>query len=233
MYKNKQHPFVIVNIAMTADGKTDTIERRGTTISSIEDKARVDILRAGVDAIMVGGRTLLEDDPRLTVKSEQLRQERLQRGLSANPIKVGVVTKANLQPESRFLNEGSAQIVIFTTTQTNSEQLNFLRRYGVRVYMMGEQQVDLELAMYELAEIGIHRLLVEGGGILIESLLRLKLVNEIYIYVAPLLFGGANSPTFVNGAGWSQEEAIRLQLIETNRLGDGGVMLHYLPQYDG
>jgi riboflavin biosynthesis pyrimidine reductase len=62
-------PFVTLNVAVTADGKTDTIDRHGAMISSPEDLARVDRLRAESDAIMVGGHTLLGDDPRLTVKS--------------------------------------------------------------------------------------------------------------------------------------------------------------------
>lgn len=226
-----QYPHVIVNVAMTADGKTDTLHCRGATISSTEDKQRVDHLRADVDAIMVGGRTLLQDDPRLTVKSGLLRQERLDRGLSANPIKVGVVTKAAIQPDSRFLTDGPAQLILFTTSQTEPTQVELLRQQGVLVYVLGEQQVDLALAMQKLLEMGVQRLLVEGGGILIESLLRLQLIDEINIYIAPLIFGGASAPTFVNGQGFSLDEALRLQLIAINKLGDGGVLLHYLPVY--
>src|ERR1051325_11979671 len=108
-------PFVFINIAMTADGKIDTFERKGSAISSQGDKERVDQLRASADAIMVGGRTLLDEDPKLTVKSEELRAERLARGLSPNPVKVGVVTNAVLKPDARFLYEGQARVVIFTT----------------------------------------------------------------------------------------------------------------------
>lgn len=216
---------------MTADGKTDTVNRHGATISSTEDKERVEKLRSEVDAIMVGGHTLLNDDPRLTIKSGQLRQERLDRGLSANPIKVGVVTKASIQPGSRFLTDGPAQVIIFTTTQTDPSQVDSLQQQGVLVYVLGEQQVDLALAMQKLGEMGVQRLLVEGGGILIESLLRLQLIDEINIYIAPLIFGGASAPTFVNGPGLSLDEALHLQLIAINKLGDGGVLMHYLPVY--
>jgi 2,5-diamino-6-(ribosylamino)-4(3H)-pyrimidinone 5'-phosphate reductase len=227
-----KRPYVILNIAMTADGKTDTVYRKGASISSTEDRERVDHLRAEVDAIMVGGRTLLDDDPRLTVKSEQLRRERIQRGRSANPIKVGVISVADLQPDSRFLNAGPAQVIIFTTSQTRQDQVELLQQQGVSVYVVGEGQVDLSLAMQKLKEVGVHRLLVEGGGILNESLLRLKLVDEINIYVAPLIFGGASAPTFANGPGLIRDDALRLQLNAINKLGDGGVLLQYLPVYE-
>jgi 2,5-diamino-6-(ribosylamino)-4(3H)-pyrimidinone 5'-phosphate reductase len=226
-----KRPFVILNAAITADGKTDTVARKGAAISSAEDMQRVDQLRADVDAIMVGGRTLTGDDPRLTVKSEHLRQERIQRGQSANPVKVGVITVADLPPESRFLSSGPAQVIVFTTAQSKPEHIERLQRAGVSVYRMGEQQVDLVLAMQKLAELGIQRLLVEGGGILIESLLKLLLVDEVNIYVAPLIFGGAGAPTLASGSGLSRDEALHLQLIDVSRMGPDGVLLKYQPNY--
>src|SRR3990172_8510064 len=86
--KNMDRPFTYINVAMTADGKIDTFERKGSTVSSNRDKERVDQLRAASDGILVGGRTLLEEQARLTVKSDALREGRIQRGLSPNPIKV-------------------------------------------------------------------------------------------------------------------------------------------------
>ena len=112
-------PFVHINVAATADGKIDTFERHGAAISSARDKERVDQLRAEADAVMVGGRTLHDEDPKLTVKSESLRAERLARGLSANPAKVGVSSRLHLKPDSNFLNAGAARIFLFTTSQTD------------------------------------------------------------------------------------------------------------------
>ncbi len=66
-------PFVFINVAMTADGKIDTFQRKGAAISSARDKDRADKLRAEADAVMVGRRTLLDEDPKLTVKSNLLR----------------------------------------------------------------------------------------------------------------------------------------------------------------
>src|SRR5215213_8328571 len=114
-------PYVHINVAMNADGKIDTFQRRGSAISSVRDKERVDRLRADADAVMVGGKTLLDEDPKLTVKSALLRAERVERELSPNPIKVGVVTQADIRLDSDFLNTGPADIVIFTTRRTSKE----------------------------------------------------------------------------------------------------------------
>lgn len=229
MLTQLKRPYVILNVAMTADGKTDTVSRSGASISSKEDMERVDQLRAEVDAVMVGGRALLNDDPRLTVKSEKLRQERLQRGLSPDPIKNGVVTRANLKPESRFLTFGPARVMIFTTPKTEPAEIEMLQKLRVKVFILGEQRVDLPAAMHQLWREGIQQLLVEGGGTLNEELLHRKLVDEINIYVAPLIFGGKNAPTFADGQGLNSEMAIRLHITGIDRLADGGIVLHYLP----
>jgi 2,5-diamino-6-(ribosylamino)-4(3H)-pyrimidinone 5'-phosphate reductase len=232
MHDDTDRPHVILNVAMSADGKLDTFERQGAKISSALDAERVDRLRAESDAILVGGQTLLGDDPRLTVKSEALRAGRLARSLPENPLKVGVVSKAELKEESRFLVEGPARVIIFTTAQTDSAQLEFLRQRGVQVLVMGERRVDVIQALAELKRQGVRRLMVEGGGSLNAELLRLGLVDEIYIYIAPLIFGGAEAPTLANGAGLTRSRAIRLSLQSIDRLPEDGILIHYLVNQD-
>lgn len=221
-------PYVTLNVAVTADGKTDTIARKSTSISSDDDMERVDRLRAQSDAVMVGGHTLLGDDPRLTVKSADLRSERLSYGLEENPIKVGVVTNAALREDSRFLTTGPARRIIFTTTQTDEVQVARLRRCGVQVFATDGLRVELVTALQQLKQMGVERLLVEGGGTLNEELLRHNLVDEIILYVAPLIFGGASAPTFMSGAGLDRKNAIRLQLTAADKDDDGGVLLRYI-----
>ncbi|MGZ9164722.1 MAG: dihydrofolate reductase family protein [Anaerolineales bacterium] len=222
-------PFVFINVAMTADGKIDTFERKGAAISSRYDRERVDRLRAESDAVMVGGRTLLDEDPKLTVKSEALRAERLTRGLSPNPVKVGVVSEANnIEADSRFLNTGPARIVIFTTHRTSKDGLAFLRSRGVDVYVHDSEKVDLPQALGTLKELGIQRLMVEGGARLNFELLKLRLVDEITAYIAPMIFGGESAPTMAAGSGLERNAAIPLKLVSVEKEEDGGVRIKYL-----
>ncbi|HEU0296517.1 MAG TPA: dihydrofolate reductase family protein [Anaerolineales bacterium] len=222
-------PFVFINVAMTVDGKIDTVARQGAAISSPRDKERVDRLRAESDAIMVGGRTLLAEDPKLTVKSEALRAERVARGVPPNPMKVGVVTKAELKPHSRFLQEGPARVVIFTTHQTSKGQVAFLHSQGADLYTDDPDRVNLVNALSILKELGIDRLMVEGGATLNFELLRLGLVDEVYVYIAPLIFGGETAPTLAGGSGLlrSGSTAIPLKLIQVENWDEDGVVLKY------
>lgn len=220
-------PYIHMNVAMTADGKIDTFERRGATISSARDKARVDRLRAESDAVLVGGHTLLDENPKLTVKSAQLRAEREARGLPPNPAKVGVVTRADLAPGSDFLTAGPSRLVIFTTQSTSRKQLEFLRARGVDVYVHETKRVDLPAALSVLKETGIERLMVEGGATLNFELLRLGLVDELTVYVAPVIFGGETAPTLAAGPGMARGAAIPLRLMAAESWEDGGVLLKY------
>jgi 2,5-diamino-6-(ribosylamino)-4(3H)-pyrimidinone 5'-phosphate reductase len=216
---------------MTADGKIDTFERHGSTISSQRDKERVDRLRAEADAVMVGGHTLLNENPKLTVKSADLRAERQARGLTPNPIKVGIVSVADLEPASAFLTSGPARVVIFTTQATSKGQLEFLRARGVEVFVHDTQRVDLPKALHTLKEIGVNLLMVEGGGTLNFELLRLGLVDEVTAYVAPLVFGGESAPTMAAGSGLVRSAAIPLKLVNAEAWEDGGVLLKYKIQF--
>jgi 2,5-diamino-6-(ribosylamino)-4(3H)-pyrimidinone 5'-phosphate reductase len=221
------HPYVFINIAMTADGKIDTFERRGAAISSRRDKDRVDELRAGADAVLVGGKTLLEESPKLTVRSEALREARVRRGVPPNPIKVGVVSRADIPLESDFIQAGPARVVIFTTSQTSISQLEILRTQGVEVFVHDSPRVDLKKMIETLGEIGVSRLMVEGGGTINFELMRLGLVNELMIYIAPMIFGGEHAPTLASGLGLTRDEAIALKLSNVETHEDGGIILFY------
>jgi 2,5-diamino-6-(ribosylamino)-4(3H)-pyrimidinone 5'-phosphate reductase len=220
-------PFVFMNVAMTADGKIDTFKRKGAAISSAHDRERVDQLRANADAVMVGGRTLLDEDPKLTIKSEALRTERVASGLSPNPVKVGVVSEARINPDSDFLNAGPADIVIFTTRRTSKRHLSLLTSRHVDVYVDKAEKVDLQRALITLTDLGIERLMVEGGSTLNFELMRLGLVDEVTVYVAPMIFGGESAPTLAAGSGFERSEAIPLTLVKVESWEDGGVLLKY------
>jgi len=223
----KNLPYTIINVAMTADGKIDTFERQGAKISSDDDWQRVDRLRAACDAVMVGGRTLKDEDPRLTVKSNALRVERASRGIPENPTKVGVISSIDISPKSRFLTDGNSQVFIFTTERSSPEHIKALESIGVKVFVTGEIKVNLSQMMVSLSDHGIEKLLVEGGGSLNSALIQAKLVNEIQVYLAPMIFGGSNAPTLADGLGLSRENAIHLKTKSVNPLVDGGVIIQY------
>ena len=222
-------PYTLVNVAMSADGKLDSVARKGTTISSVSDKARVDRLRASMDAVLVGGRTLLDEDPSLTVKSKALREERQANGMEENPIKVGIVSQADLKLDGNFLTVGPARRLVYTTHRTLPDQIARLENAGAQLFILGEEQVDVSAVLESLFDLGIRKLMVEGGGTLIAEFFRLNLVDELTIYIAPFIFGGDSAPTLADGPGFLPEQAPLLRLEAADEFGEeGGVFIHYM-----
>jgi 2,5-diamino-6-(ribosylamino)-4(3H)-pyrimidinone 5'-phosphate reductase len=219
-------PNVIVNVAMSADGKISTRERRQVRISGQQDFTRVDRLKAGCDAVMVGIGTVLADDPSLTVKSEECRSYRRRQGREDHPVRIVVDSSARISPEASVLHKGEGQRVVAVSGRADRAKIAELERHAT-VIVTGENDVDLKALMDELGTRGIRRIMVEGGGTLIAGLIKADLVNEIYTFIGNIIIGGKDAPTWTEGEGFiSESDFPRLSLLETSRIGDG-VLLHW------
>lgn len=219
-------PYVVVNVAMSADGKLSTRERRQVKISGSEDFLRVDRLKAGSDAVMVGIGTVLADDPSLTVKGEEHRRQRLEQGAGEHPVRIVVDSGARTPVDASVLRKGSGLRIIAVSGKADPARVALLRQHAT-VIAAGDGQVDLAALMEALGKMGIRRVMVEGGGELIAGLIRAGVVDEIYTFVGNLIIGGRNAPTPVDGDGFITEvEFSRLTLAESRRIGDG-ILLHW------
>jgi 2,5-diamino-6-(ribosylamino)-4(3H)-pyrimidinone 5'-phosphate reductase len=219
-------PYVVVNVAMSADGKLSTRERRQVKISGTQDFTRVDRLKAGSDAVMVGIGTVLADDPSLTVKGEECRQHRRDRGVCEHPARIVVDSRARIPLDASLLHKGSGLRIIAVSEQADPQRVAALKQ-SATVIRAGEKEVDLAALMDELGAMGIQRIMVEGGGELIAGLIRAGLVHEIYTFIGNLIIGGRNAPTLADGDGFlTEDEFSRLTLIETRRI-ENGVLLHW------
>ena len=219
-------PYVVVNVAMSADGKISTRERRQVKISGAQDFSRVDQLKADSDAVMVGIGTVLADDPSLTVKSEERRTGRLNRGVDEHPVRIVVDSKARTPPEAALLHKGAGKRIVAVSRQADPKKIAALQKYAT-VIIAGENEVDLAILMDKLGEMGIRRVMVEGGGTLIAGLITAGLVNEIYTFIGNMIIGGKDSPSFVDGKGFILESGFcRLHLLDMIRI-ENGVLLHW------
>ncbi len=219
-------PVVIVNVAMSADGKLSTRERRQVKISGMEDFARVDRLKAGCDAVMVGIGTVLADDPSLTVKSPDLKKQRMDEGHPEHPVRVVIDSRARTPLTASILTKGDGLRVVAVSGRADPDRVAALRGKAT-VIVAGENEVDLARVLDELGAMGIRSLMAEGGGTLIAGLVRAGLIDEFYTYVGSIVIGGRDAPTPADGPGWTKEdEFARLTLAEVTRMDDG-VLLHW------
>lgn len=205
-------PRVIINAAMSVDGKIALEDGKAVRLSNEEDLRRVHRLRAEVDAILVGVGTVLMDDPKLTVKSEYAK--------GRNPLRVVLDSDGKI-PEQAHVLDGTAPTLIVTSDESTREFPH------AEVLRCGKDEVDLALLLDRLASRGIKTVLVEGGSTVIWSFLRHRLADELKVYISSRVLGGHSAPTLAGGLGaTSLEDSIRLRLDRTERLGDG-VLLEY------
>ncbi len=214
-------PYVIVNMAMSADGKISSVRRQQVRISGTDDRGRVDELKAGSDAVMVGIGTVLADNPSLTVKSPDLQKGRVLAGKSDNPVRIIVDSRGRTPLTADILHKGGGERIIAVSGKSEADALARFQGLAT-VIVAGKDDVDLPLLMARLSDRGIGRLMVEGGGTLIASLFRQGLVDEFFTFVGNLIIGGKDAPTPVDGGGFSDDnEFVGLSLMDVREVGDG------------
>jgi len=209
-------PHVIINCASSIDGKIALVGKKPLKISSEEDMARVHKLRNECDAILVGIETVLADDPKLTVKEKYV-------GRARQPLRIVLDSKFRT-PENAEVMKPYAKTLIVTTCKEFKEG-------HVEVIKCGNDKVDLKKLMEILYKKGIKKLLVEGGSTVIWEFLKNRLVDEMFIFFAPIIIGG-NAPSIAGGEGARKEEdVIKFEIKGMEKIGNG-FLLHLIPQYE-
>jgi 2,5-diamino-6-(ribosylamino)-4(3H)-pyrimidinone 5'-phosphate reductase len=216
-------PYVILNAAMTLDGKIAT-QIGSSNISGKKDLERVHELRKECDAIMVGIGTVLADDPRLTV-------HKIDANPDDNPIRIVVDSKCRTPMDARITNSDAKTIIACANEYKDefkqSEKYETFKERGVKFFFSGDERVDLVALMSYLHEEGIDKLMLEGGSTLNFSMIRAGLIDRISICVAPMIVGGANAKTFFDGEGFDMmDDAVKLELIDSYTL-DKDLILTY------
>ncbi|WP_158056566.1 2,5-diamino-6-(ribosylamino)-4(3H)-pyrimidinone 5'-phosphate reductase [Halorussus halophilus] len=215
---------VVVNAAMSADGKLSSRRREQIAISGEADFDRMDALRAGSDAVMVGVGTVLADDPHLTLDDTDRQSARRDRDESIHPARVVADSRARTPTDARILDD-AATTYLLVSEDAPKERLDALESTGARLITAGDERVDLAAALPRLEREGVEQLMVEGGGELIFSLFEAALVDELRVYVGSKVIGGRDAPTLADGDGFVSEfPALDLEAVE--RIDDG-VLLRY------
>ena len=216
---------MVVNAAMSADGKLSSRRREQIAISGPEDFDRVDALRAESDAVMVGVGTVLADDPHLTLDDADRQADRLERDGAAHPARVVADSRARTPTDARILDDAATTYVL-VAERAPKDRIEQLEAAGARLVTAGEERVDLTAALLALEREGVEQLMVEGGGELIFSLFDAGLVDELRAFVGPTVIGGRDAPTLADGEGFVSEFP-ELELADVARVDDG-VLLRYV-----
>lgn len=212
--RDQRRPFVALKLATTLDGRIADVQGRSRWISGEASGGYVQWLRAGFDAIAVGGRTARVDDPALTVRGEVSPR--------VMPQRVVFDRMADLGPHLilvRTAGETPTRAVV--ATDADAGRVKRLEASGVSVLRSG----SLEDALHSLRESGIASLLVEGGGELAGALLKAGLVDRYYWIQAPLWLGEGALPAVSGLPGRPLEQAERWRVVERRALGEDTLLV--------
>jgi 5-amino-6-(5-phosphoribosylamino)uracil reductase len=217
-------PYTLLSCSMSLDGYLDDTTEQRLLLSNPADFDRVDEVRAGCDAILVGAGTLRRDNPRLLVRSGDRRDARVARGLPESPAKVTLTGRGDLDPHARFFTTGAVPKLVYCT---RTALATARRRLGqVATVVDAGEPADLRWVLADLRARGVSRLMVEGGGAVHTQFLTAGLADELQLVVAPLFVGDSRAPRFVGDGGFPWGRHHRADLAEVRQLGNV-VLLRY------
>jgi len=215
-------PYVLLSCATSADGYLDDATSRRLILSGPADLDRVDELRAGCDAILVGARTVRADNPRLLIRDPRRSARRVARGLPAHPARVTLTATGHLDPQARFFAPGALRLVYCATPALTAARA---RLGDCAVLIDAGDPLSLDFMLSDLAERGVARALVEGGARVLGEFLAADLADELNLAVAPFFIADPAAPRLdLPGPGTGGP----MTLAETRRVGEVALLRYLL-----
>jgi 5-amino-6-(5-phosphoribosylamino)uracil reductase len=211
-------PYVLVSCAMSIDGYIDDATSERLLLSNDADFDRVDEVRAGCDAILVGANTIRRDNPRLLVRSPVRREA------GALPVKVTLTAHGDLDPTAAFFVAGEVDKIVYCATPAVEKARH--RLDGAATVADAGDPVDLAKVLADLAGRGIRRLMVEGGSGVHTGFLTAGLADELHLVVAPFFVGDGRAPRFVGDGSFPWTAGRRARLVQVEQIEDV-VLLRY------
>ncbi len=223
-------PYTVLSCGMSLDGYLDSPSVRRLPLSNEADFERVDGVRAGCDAILVGANTIRNDNPRLLVRSAERRRDRVLRGLCPHPMKVTLTSRGDLDPRAEFFTSGDCEKLVYCPSEQTA---SVLERLGhIATVIDAGRSVEIRRICENLSARGVQRLVVEGGGALHTQFLTADLADQLDLVVAPFFVGDSRAHRFVGDGEFPWHSGRRAELAEVRQIGDV-VLLRYAlsPRY--
>ena len=187
-------PYVLLSCATSADGYLDDASPRRLILSGPVDLDRVDEVRAGCDAILIGAQTVRRDNPRLLIRDPRRSARRAARGLPEHPARVTLTATGDLDPRARFFAPGALRLVYCATPAIGPARARLGQGEDTAVLIDAGCPLSLDLVLIDLAERGVLRLMVEGGARVLGDFLVRGLADELNLAVAPFFVADPGAP---------------------------------------
>ena len=244
-------PHTTAILAMTADGKIADFKHSAARFGSVNDKIHLEKQVSLVDGVLFGAGTLKSYGTTLSVSNPMLLEDRIKRSQPPQPVQIVVSASGDLDPTWRFFQQPVPRWLLTVPSgaekwrspprqslqrvtqrlkphvpQRAVSQPGFERILIVHGTKENNSAINWTATFTQLQELSLNKLAILGGGELVASLLAEDLIDELWLTICPVIFGG-NAPTPVGGKGWIQSQAKQLQLLEIIQV-EQEVFLHYL-----
>lgn len=227
-YIMEKTPYVVMKYAMTMDGKIATRTGKSKWITNEASREMVQQFRNELTGIMVGIETVRSDNPMLTCRAKGGR----------NPVRIICDSHLRIPLDSNIVKTARNIPVIVAALEeirdSMKEKADALAAAGAELIFLPEKEghIDLAALMKVLGEHQIDSILLEGGGTLNDSMMRMNLVHEIRLFLAPKIFGGRDAKTPVEGIGITEvPEAREFTVHDIEQIGDD-IYIRYLKRRD-
>ena len=219
-YIQKKTPFVVMKYAMTLDGKIASYTGDSKWVTGESARNHVQLLRKKYSGILVGIRTVKEDNPMLNCRIEE----------GCDPVRIICDSNLSISLDSEIVKTGKNIKTIIAYAKENKEKITALEKENITLIQAERNgKVDLKSLLKQLGEMGIDSVLVEGGGEIHGAFLEENLVNKVYAYIAPKVVGGATAKTPVGGTGLkTMEDAKKLKNVQIEQLGEDILITGYM-----
>ncbi len=210
----RARPWLRVKLAMSLDGRTALANGESKWITS--DAARVDVQRwrARSSALLTGAGTVCDDDPRLTVRGLDAEAAEL---VAVPPLRVVLDPTLRMPPGSNVLDGNTPTLVVHGVDAAVADHR--FERVECLALEMHDGRLDLLALMALLAARGVNEVQVEAGATLAGSLFRAGLVDELLLYVAPVLLGSAACPLLELPSLADMQQRWRLRVVDQRQVG--------------
>ncbi|MDZ7954149.1 MAG: RibD family protein [Nostoc sp. DedQUE12b] len=215
-----------VVLAMTADGKISAVDPKAPREPDVVDQAHLEYQASLADLLLVGAGTIRAEGGTFTIRDRELLAAREVRGQSPQPITCVVSGSLNLSPDLPFLSQDIERWIFTTRTALESSSDTTTLQKLAELIDLGDTDLDWDRAYTLMAERGIHKVVALGGGSLTAALVKAGRIDDWWLTIWPIIFGGKHAPSPVEGEGFLPNAAPHLELIETRQVGSE-LFLHY------
>ena len=240
----RNSPETTVILAMTADGKIADRKKTAARFGSNADKAHLEEQIALVDGVIFGAGTLRAYGSSLPITNPYLLQQRQAGNKPLQPLHIVVSASGNLNYQDRFFQQPISRWLLTTEKgvkipkgyphsrtsrdpfQKSEDRKIFFERVIIGESLKESYSFDWQKILPQFKQLGIDKLAILGGGELVASLLSVDLIDKFWLTVCPMIFGGRNAPTPVEGIGFLQSQGKKLSLLEVKQI-DQEIFLHY------